>query len=393
MNNEISKDIRYIGADDLYLDLFESQYVCPEGMSYNSWVILDEKIAIMDTIDLRCAQEWRDNLDRVLDGREPAYLVVQHLEPDHSALIKETMERFPALTLVGSVACIRMLPQFFDGETFEGRTMAVKDGDTLSLGSHTLQFFTAPMVHWPEVIMTYEQKERVLFTADGFGKFGAVCNEKEDDWACEARRYYFNICGKYGAQVMSALKKMEPLKVDVIAPLHGPVLRGEAMRKAIDLYYTWSSYKPEKEGVFIAYGSFHGGTAAAARELAKMLEEKGVDVEVKDLAREDMAEAVESAFEHSATVIMSPTYDAGVMPVVADFVRHLEHKAWQKRRVAIVENGSWGPQAARLIKGILSTMKEIEIVEPTVTIRTRLNDAALAQLAALATALATPAKE
>lgn len=393
MNNEISKDIRYVGADDLDLDLFESQYICPQGMSYNSWVILDDKIAIMDTIDQRCAQQWRDNVSRVLDGREPSYLVVQHLEPDHSALIKETMDRYPELTLVGSAACIRMLPQFFDGETFQGRTITVKDGSTLELGQHTLQFFTAPMVHWPEVIMTYEQKEKVLFTADGFGKFGAVCHEKEDDWACEARRYYFNICGKYGAQVMAALKKMEPLKVDVIAPLHGPVLRGEALRKAVDLYYTWSSYKPEKEGVFIAYGSFHGGTAAAAHELAKMLEEKGVDVEVKDLAREDMAEAVESAFERSTTVLMAPTYDAGVMPVVADFLRHLEHKAWQQRRVAIVENGSWGPSAARILKSILSTMKDIELVEPTVTIRTRLTPDTRSQLATLATALAEKTKE
>ncbi|MCC8038053.1 MAG: FprA family A-type flavoprotein [Bacteroidales bacterium] len=388
MNNEISKDIRYIGADDLDLDLFESQYICPEGMTYNSWVILDDKIAIMDTIDQRCAQQWRDNLDSVLDGREPSYLVVQHLEPDHSALIKETMDRFPQLTLIGSVACLRMLPQFFDGETFEGRTQTVKDGDTLELGSHTLQFLTAPMVHWPEVIMTYERSEHVLFSADAFGKFGALCHEKEDDWACEARRYYFNICGKYGAQVMAALKKVEPMKVDVIAPLHGPILRGRALRQAVHLYYTWSSYKPEKEGVFIAYGSFHGGTAEAAHELARMLQEQGVDVEVKDLAREDMAEAVESAFERDTTVIMAPSYDAGLMPVVADFLHHLESKAWQRRRVAIVENGSWAPSAARVIKSRLAPLKDLQIIEPTVTIRTRLNPASRAQLATLATALA-----
>ena len=369
---EISSAIKYIGVDDLDIDLFESQYVVPEGMAYNSYVILDEKIAIMDTADGRKAVEWWGNLEQVLGGRTPDYLVVQHLEPDHSALIAEVMDRYPAIKLVATATAVKMLPQFFSHVDFNERVIAVKEGDTLSLGSHTLQFFVAPMVHWPEVMVSYEQSEKVLFSADAFGKFGAICND--GPWDCEARRYYINICGKYGAQVQALLKKAATLDIKTICPLHGPVLT-ENLGHYIGLYDTWSKYEPETEGVLVAYASIHGGTAVAANRLADILREKGAPkVVVTDLSRCDIAEAVEDAFRYSHMVVCAASYDADVFPPMHDFLHHLKIKAYQKRRVAIMENGSWAPTAGRVMRAMLETMKAVEIVEPVVTIRSRMKD-------------------
>ena len=372
MTMEISSAIKYIGVDDLDIDLFESQYVVPEGMAYNSYVILDEKIAIMDTADGRKAVEWWGNLEQVLGGRTPDYLVVQHLEPDHSALIAEVMDRYPAIKLVATATAVKMLPQFFSHVDFNERVIAVKEGDTLSLGSHTLQFFVAPMVHWPEVMVSYEQSEKVLFSADAFGKFGAICND--GPWDCEARRYYINICGKYGAQVQALLKKAATLDIKTICPLHGPVLT-ENLGHYIGLYDTWSKYEPETEGVLVAYASIHGGTAVAANRLADILREKGAPkVVVTDLSRCDIAEAVEDAFRYSHMVVCAASYDADVFPPMHDFLHHLKIKAYQKRRVAIMENGSWAPTAGRVMRAMLETMKAVEIVEPVVTIRSRMKD-------------------
>ena len=372
MTMEISSAIKYIGVDDLDIDLFESQYVVPEGMAYNSYVILDEKIAIMDTADGRKAVEWWGNLEQVLGGRTPDYLVVQHLEPDHSALIAEVMDRYPATKLVATATAVKMLPQFFSHVDFNERVIAVKEGDTLSLGSHTLQFFVAPMVHWPEVMVSYEQSEKVLFSADAFGKFGAICND--GPWDCEARRYYINICGKYGAQVQALLKKAATLDIKIICPLHGPVLT-ENLGHYIGLYDTWSKYEPETEGVLVAYASIHGGTAVAANRLADILREKGAPkVVVTDLSRCDMAEAVEDAFRYSHMVVCAASYDADVFPPMHDFLHHLKLKNYQKRKVAIVENGSWAPTAGRVMRAMLETMKAVEIVEPVVTIRSRMKE-------------------
>ena len=372
MTMEISSAIKYIGVDDLDIDLFESQYVVPEGMAYNSYVILDEKIAIMDTADGRKSVKWWGNLEQVLSGRTPHYLVVQHLEPDHSALIAEVMDRYPAIKLVATATAVKMLPQFFSHVDFNERVIAVKEGDTLSLGSHTLQFFVAPMVHWPEVMVSYEQSEKVLFSADAFGKFGAICND--GPWDCEARRYYINICGKYGAQVQALLKKAATLDIKTICPLHGPVLT-ENLGHYIGLYDTWSKYEPETEGVLVAYASIHGGTAVAANRLADILREKGAPkVVVTDLSRCDIAEAVEDAFRYSHMVVCAASYDADVFPPMHDFLHHLKIKAYQKRRVAIMENGSWAPTAGRVMRAMLETMKAVEIVEPVVTIRSRMKD-------------------
>lgn len=372
MTMEISSAIKYIGVDDLDIDLFESQYVVPEGMAYNSYVILDEKIAIMDTADGRKAVEWWGNLEQVLGGRTPDYLVVQHLEPDHSALIAEVMEKYPSVKLVATAAAVKMLPQFFSHVDFNERVIAVKEGDTLSLGSHTLQFFVAPMVHWPEVMVSYEQSEKVLFSADAFGKFGAICND--GPWDCEARRYYINICGKYGAQVQALLKKAATLDIKTICPLHGPVLT-ENLGHYIGLYDTWSKYEPETEGVLVAYASIHGGTAVAANRLADILREKGAPkVVVTDLSRCDMAEAVEDAFRYSHMVVCAASYDADVFPPMHDFLHHLKLKNYQKRKVAIVENGSWAPTAGRVMRAMLEGMKNIAIVEPMVTIRSRMKE-------------------
>ena len=382
---EITPTIKYVGVDDLDIDLFESQYVVPEGMAYNSYIILDEKVAIMDTVDARKAAEWWQNVEAVLDGRNPDYLVVQHLEPDHAALLHEVLDRYPQVKVVATAKAVQMMPQFFDGVDFEGRTIAVKEGDTLSLGSHTLQFFVAPMVHWPEVMVSYEQSEKVLFAADAFGKFGALCNEGA--WDCEARRYYMNICGKYGAQVQTLLKKAATLDIKTICPLHGPVLR-ENLAHYIGLYDIWSKYEPETEGVLVAYASIHGGTAAAANRLADILREKGAPkVVVADLSRCDMAEAVEDAFRYSHMVVCAASYDADVFPPMHDFLHHLKLKNYQNRKVAIVENGSWAPTAGRVMRAMLEGMKNISIVEPMVTIRSRMRNDDLPAMESLSTAL------
>ena len=383
---KIIDTIRYIGVDDLDIDLFESQYVVPEGMSYNSYVILDEKIAVMDTVDARKGEEWKTNLAAVLDGRQPDYLVVHHMEPDHASLIAEAVNTYPAMKVVLSAAAAKMLPNFFEGTDFEGRILPVKEGDTLSLGTHTLQFVAAPMVHWPEVIMSYEQSEKVLFAADGFGKFGALCNET-DDWACEARRYYFNICGKYGAQVQAVLQKAATLDIRTICPLHGPVLSGD-LTPYLSLYDTWSRYEPESEGVLVAYASIHGGTAAAAREFAEMLRARGAEkVVLSDLSRSDMAEVIEDAFRYPRLVLAASSYDAGVFPVMHDFLHHLQIKNYQKRRIGLIENGSWAPCAARAMRTLIEPMKEITLVEPTVTIRSRMKQTDIPAMKALADAI------
>ena len=383
---KITDTIRYIGVDDLDIDLFESQYVVPEGMSYNSYVILDEKIAVMDTVDARKGEEWKANLTAVLDGRQPDYLVVHHMEPDHASLIAEAVNTYPAMKVVLSAAAAKMLPNFFEGTDFEGRVLSVKEGDSLSLGTHILQFIAAPMVHWPEVIMSYEQTEKVLFAADGFGKFGALCNET-DDWACEARRYYFNICGKYGAQVQAVLQKAATLDIRTICPLHGPVLSGD-LTPYLSLYDTWSRYEPESEGVLVAYASIHGGTAAAAREFAEMLRVCGAEkVVLSDLSRSDMAEVIEDAFRYPRLVLVASSYDAGVFPVMHDFLHHLQIKNYQKRRIGLIENGSWAPCAARAMRTLIEPMKEITLVEPTVTIRSRMKQTDIPAMEALADAI------
>ena len=383
---KITDTIRYIGVDDLDIDLFESQYVVPEGMSYNSYVILDEKIAVMDTVDARKGEEWKANLTAVLDGRQPDYLVVHHMEPDHASLIAEAVNIYPAMKVVLSAAAAKMLPNFFEGTDFEGRVLSVREGDSLSLGTHILQFIAAPMVHWPEVIMSYEQTEKVLFAADGFGKFGALCNET-DDWACEARRYYFNICGKYGAQVQAVLQKAATLDIRTICPLHGPVLSGD-LTPYLSLYDTWSRYEPESEGVLVAYASIHGGTAAAAREFAEMLRARGAEkVVLSDLSRSDMAEVIEDAFRYPRLVLAASSYDAGVFPVMHDFLHHLQIKNYQKRRIGLIENGSWAPCAARAMRTLIEPMKDITLVEPTVTIRSRMKQTDIPAMEALADAI------
>ena len=388
----ISDSIIYIGADDLDLDLFESQYMLEEGMAYNSYLIKDEKTAIMDTVDARCAEQWKQNLSEALAGSQPDYLVVHHMEPDHSALIAWAMQTYPQLTLVASAKAIQMLGQFFGTEAFEGRTLAVKEGDTLPLGAHTLTFYAAPMVHWPEVMVSFEQSEKVLFSADAFGKFGALSKcgffgEEDGDWACEARRYYFNICGKYGTPVQTLLKKVSTLPVKIIAPLHGPILR-ENLKEYLNLYNIWSSYGVETEGVFVAVASIHGGTLEAAEKLVDILKAKGCPkVAFSDLTRDDQAEAVEDAFRYGKLIVCAASYDGGLFPPAFSFIHHLQDKAWQKRRVGLVENGSWAPSAGRVMKELFSGMKEVEIVDPLVTIRSRMKDSDLPALEALAEAI------
>ena len=382
---KIHEDIKYIGVDDLDLDLFESQYIIPNGISYNSYLILDEKVAVMDTVDSRKFRTWRSNLHSELEGRTPDYLIVHHMEPDHVGDIVELMDDYPEMKIVASTRAVQMMPQFFEGVDFTPRTIAVKEGDTLSLGTHTLHFMMAPMVHWPEVMVSYDELSKVVFSADAFGKFGAL--EHDEEWACEARRYYFNICGKYGVPVQALLKKLAALDVEVICPLHGPILT-ENLGYHIGLYDTWSKYEPETEGVFIAYASIHGGTAAAAEELAEILRAKGAPkVSVADLSRDDMAEAVEDAFRMSKLVVAASSYDSGVFTPMHDFLHHLQIKSFQKRRVAIVENGSWAPSAGRVMRTMLSEMKELEIVEPMVTIRSRMKSTDLPAMEARADAL------
>ena len=389
---DITPSVKFIGVDDLDLDLFESQYVVPEGMSYNSYVILDEKTAVLDTADGRKGDAWKANLAEALGDRQPDYLIVHHMEPDHSALIAWMLERYPSVTLVATAAALKMLPQFFEGITLERRTLAVKEGDTLCLGSHTLKFVMAPMVHWPEVMVSYEASEKILFSADAFGRFGAM--EKiafwasdDDDWACEARRYYFNICGKYGVQVQNLLKKLAGVETAMICPLHGPILN-ENLGYYLGLYQTWSSYGVETPGVFVAYASIHGGTAAAAEKLAEILKEKGCPkVAVADITRDDLAECVEDAFRYGKMVACASSYDGGVFTPMHDFLYRLQAKGYQQRTVALVENGSWAPSAARVMKEMFGAMKAVTVLEPVVTIRSRMHAEDLPKLEALADAI------
>ncbi len=385
MDKNVTKTIKYIGVDDLDLDLFESQYIIPNGISYNSYLIIDKKVAVMDTVDARKYEEWHENLHEALGDRSPDYLVVQHMEPDHAGGMAAIMAEFPAMKIVASARAVQMMPQFFEECNFEGRTIAVKEGDTLSLGAHTLHFAMAPMVHWPEVMVSYDSTDKVLFSADAFGKFGALSHE--EDWACEARRYYFNICGKYGVPVQSLMKKLAALDVEIICPLHGPIL-SENLGYYIGLYDTWSRYEVESEGVFIAFASIHGGTAAVAHKLAEILRTRGVKrVSVADLSRDDMAEAVEDAFRVGTLVVAAASYDSDVFPPMRDFLHHLQMKSYQRRRVAIIENGSWAPTAGRIMRGMLEQMKGIEIVEPMVTIHSRMKRSDLPALENMADAL------
>lgn len=377
----ISDSIKYIGADDTTLDLFESQYIVPNGVSYNSYIIMDEKIAVMDTVDQRKTDEWFDNLNKALDGKTPDYLVVSHLEPDHAANIQNFVEKYPTAKLVLSMKAKAMMPQFFEIDNLDDICITVKEGDTLELGEHKLTFIMAPMVHWPEVMVEYEEKEKILFSADGFGKFGAL--SADEDWACEARRYYFNIVGKYGAPVQTLLKKAANLDIKMICPLHGPILK-ENLGYYIDKYNTWSSYQPEDEGVLVAYASIHGNTEKAAKLIAKTLEEKGAPkVAITDLTRDDMAEAIEDAFRYSKLIIAASSYDGGVFPPMEDFLNRLSHKAYQNRTVGLVENGSWAPCAARAMKGFVENMKNITICDNTVTIKSTLKDADMDSVSAL----------
>lgn len=380
----ITDSVKYIGVDDTTIDLFESQYAVPEGISYNSYVILDEKIAVLDTVDARGQEGWLENLTAALDGKKVDYLIVNHVEPDHSGSIAKLVELYPQITVVGNAKTFQFIQQFYDIK--EINTFIVKEGDSLSLGEHTLSFYMAPMVHWPEVMVTYDSKDKILFSADGFGKFGALQYETED-WACEARRYYFNIVGKYGAPVQSLLKKAAALDIAIICPLHGPIL-SENLEYYLNLYNTWSSYTPENKGVLVAYASIHGNTRQAAEKFAEMLRERGEEkVVVSDLAREDMAEVIEDAFRYDRMVLASASYDAGVFPCMLDFLHHLQSKAYQKRTVGIIENGSWAPSAAKTMKPILESMKEITILEPTVTIKSTLKEENMEAMNALADAI------
>lgn len=379
---KITDTIRYIGVDDTELDLFEGQYPIPNGVSYNSYVILDEKIAVMDTADHRVTEQWLENLDRELGGRTPDYLVVSHMEPDHAGSIQILAERYPEMKLVGNAKTFPMIGQFFSIPGLEERKVVVKEGDSLSLGSHTLHFYLAPMVHWPEVMVTYESSEKVLFSADGFGTFGAI--SRNEEWIAEARRYYINIVGKYGMPVQTLLKKAAGLDIHMICPLHGPVLK-ENLGYYLEKYDIWSSYWPEEEGVVIACASIYGNTARAAHCLEEMLKEKGVkNVVYYDVCRTDVAELVEAAFRYDRLVLAASSYDGGVFPPMENFLHHLKAKTYQNRKVALVENGSWGPTANKTMRAILEGMKNISICENAVTIRSSMNEASQSALEALA---------
>ena len=385
MIRDISENIKYIGADDPDLDLFESQYAVPDGMCYNSYVILDDKIAVMDTIDKRKTEEWFDNLDKVLDGKTPDYLIISHMEPDHAYNIQKAAEKYPTMKLVGNDKTLKMFPQFFDLDIAD-RAITVKEGETIDLGIHQLTFYMAPMVHWPEVMVTYEQSEKVLFSADGFGKFGVI-EAEPDDWACEARRYYFNIVGKYGAQVQALLKKAAKLDIQTICPLHGPVLT-ENLGYYIRLYDIWSKYEAEDDGIFIAYASVHGNTKAAAEKLYEILKTKtDKPVVISDLTRCDLHEAIEDAFRYSKMIMMAPTYDGGIFPVANDFLHHLKIKTYRSRKIAIVENGSWAPMAGKIMREYFEGMKDVEICPVSVTIRSAMNNDTVKQLEELADAM------
>lgn len=380
----VTNDIKYIGVNDHEIDLFEGQYIVPNGMAYNSYAIIDEKIAIMDSVDAGFTKEWLDNIKNALEGREPDYLIVQHMEPDHSANIVSFINAYPNAKIVSSLQAFRMMKNFF-GTDFKDKQIVVGEGSELSLGKHNLTFFTAPMVHWPEVIVTYDKTDKVLFSADGFGKFGAL--DVEEDWACEARRYYIGIVGKYGAQVQALLKKAAGLDIEIICPLHGPVLK-ENLGYYISLYDTWSSYRPEEEGIVIAYTSVYGNTKKAVEKLAKMLEEKGCPkVAVNDLARCDMAEAIEDAFRYSKIVLATTTYNAEIFPFMHQFITGLTERNYQNRTVALIENGTWAPMAAKVMKGMLEKSKNLTFTDTTVKILSSLNEESEAQLIALANEL------
>ena len=377
----ISNAVHYIGVDDHELDLFEGQYIIPNGIAYNSYVVLDEKIAILDTVDGRFADEWQQNLDAELQGKTPDYLIISHMEPDHSAVISQMLERYPNLTGVCSARALPMMQRFFTTD-YTSRMLVVNEGDTLSLGAHTLQFFMAPMVHWPEVMVTFEQSEGILFSADAFGKFGAL--DADEAWTCEARRYYFNICGKYGAQVQALLKKAAALDIKTICPLHGPILN-ENLEYYLNIYNTWSSYQAEDKGIFIAYCSLHGNTAKAALALEEIIASKSnIRVATADIAREDMAEALEDAFRHDRLVLAAPTYDGGIMPVMDTFIHHLMAKNYQNRTVGIIENGSWAPVAGRKMCEMMQSLKGITVLQPIVTVESTVKDSTMEQLNALA---------
>lgn len=381
----ISESIKYIGVDDRETDLFEGQYIIPNGVSYNSYVIFDEKIAVMDTVDKIATDKWVENLEKALNGKAPDYLVISHMEPDHASNVKLFAEKYPDAKLVGNAKTFAYMPQFFNLNV-DDRKIVVKEGDTLELGQHTLTFIMAPMVHWPEVMVAYDSKDKVLFSADGFGKFGAL--DADEDWTCEARRYYFNIVGKYGAQVQALLKKTASLDIQTICPLHGPILN-ENLSYYIDKYDIWSSFRPEDKGVMIAYGSMHGNTKQAALELKALLEERGVQkVAVADLTRDDMAEAIEDAFRYDRLVVACPTYDGALFPAVEDFLYHLKIKNYQSRRVALIENGTWAPMAGKKMKEYFEGMKNITLCDTVVTVKSTLNEASAEQLKALADELA-----
>lgn len=383
----VTETVKYIGCDDAEIRLFESQYVVPDGMCYNSYLILDEKVAIMDTSDRRTMEQWKKNLAEALDGRQPDYLVVQHLEPDHASGIGEVLAMYPELKVVCSAKAQTMIPLFFPESDLTHRVIAVKEGDTLSLGQHVLTFVMAPMVHWPEVMVTYDSMDKVLFSADGFGKFGVI-DADADDWACEARRYYFNICGKYGAPVSTLLKKASALDIQQILPLHGPILTDEKMAEALRLYTIWSSYGVEAEGVFIAHASIHGCTKVAAEKLAEILRAKGCKkVSVADVCRDDIHECVEDAFKYGKVVLAASSYDGGLFTPMYNLLHLLQAKTWQKREVALIENGSWAPCAAKVMKQMCEEMKDICIKGETVTLRGTMKHSDLPALEALADAI------
>ena len=378
---KVTDSVKYIGVDDHDIDLFESQYVVPNGVSYNSYVILDEKVAVMDTVDACKTDEWLVNLEEALDGRNVDYIVVSHMEPDHAASLQVLAEKYPEAKVVGNAKTFNMIPQFFTFD-LEGRKVVVKEGDTLSLGSHTLQFVMAPMVHWPEVMVAYETSEKILFSADGFGKFGAL--DADEDWTCEARRYYFNIVGKYGAQVQALLKKAATLDIQTICPLHGPILK-ENLGYYIGKYMTWSSYEPEDDGVLVAYASIHGNTKKAAEKMKEILEAKGAKkVAITDLSRDDMAEAIEDAFRYDKLVLAAASYDASVFPCMETFLNKLTNKNYQNRKIAIIENGSWAPTAARVMTGMFEKSKNITWLEHSVKIMSSLSEENEKELDAMA---------
>ena len=394
MVSNVTDTIKYIGVNDRDIDLFESQYIVPEGISYNSYVILDEKTAVMDTVDAHKTDEWLGNLKEALGGRALDYIVVQHIEPDHSGSLLAAINAFPNAKIVATAKAFQMIPQFFDEIDIADRQIAVKEGDTLELGQHKLNFILAPMIHWPEVMMSYDSYEKVFFSADAFGKFGALDFDDPEGWACEARRYYFGIVGKYGVPVQTLLKKAAGLEIEKILPLHGPVLPmpGDELSYYINTYNTWSSYEPETHGVFVAYASIHGNTAKAAKKIAELLEAKGEKVAISDICREDMAECVEDAFRYDRMILCAASYDAGVFLPMHDFLTHLSVKTYQNRKIAILENGSWAPSAARTIKSIVEGWKDVEIIGPTVTIKSSMKESDLPAIQELVDAVVEAGK-